>query len=108
MPRDPDLLPDWFLGGAGKRRLLTALFREPTAAHSWSLTELATAASLTRHNAVNRHLAVLELAGVLAHSPSGRWAVVDSSDLIPPLRAYLEAIDHLPPEALPRARGGSR
>jgi hypothetical protein len=23
--REPDLLPDWFVGGAGKRRLLTAL-----------------------------------------------------------------------------------
>lgn len=107
MPREADLLPDWFVGGAGKRRLLRALTDEGSqlwqSGPPWSQNELAEQAELTRKNAVGRHLRVLESAGVLRAVASG-WEPTDSP-LFGPLGQYLDALDSLPADPLPPSRG---
>jgi len=112
MPREPDSLPDWFLGGAGKRRLLRALVDERrrglpwTEPQPWSRSVLARAADLHQKNAVRRHLDVLVLAELLVVAGGG-YRLNTASPLIGPLRALLEAVDALPEEALPPSRGGT-
>ena len=108
MPRAPDLLPDWFVGGRGKRTLLAALV-DPShdlwsSGPPWSRRALAGAAGLHEKHAVDRHIAVLESAGVLTRDPDG-WALVATSPLVPALRAYLAALDALPATRLPPSRG---
>jgi DNA-binding IclR family transcriptional regulator len=68
VPRDPDRLPDWFVGGAGKRRLLSAVVRGGSD-KTWTESELASASGLSPKNTVRRHIAVLVQAGVLTGSP---------------------------------------
>ncbi len=109
MPRNADLLPDWFVGGAGKRRLLEALTNGTAPlwheGPPWSGRDLARAAALSEKHAVTRHLEILELAHLLRQAPGG-WELV-SSPLLAPLSDYLKALRSLPADSLPRARGGS-
>lgn len=109
MPRQADLLPDWFVGGAGKRRLLRALTDEHSplweSGPPWSENELAAQAELTRKNAVGRHLRVLESAGVLR--AVGRGWEPTQSPLLGPLGRYLDALDSLPADPLPPSRGAA-
>lgn len=111
MPREVDLLPDWFLGGAGKRRLLQALVDEHhplwRVGPPWSARQLADAAELHEKNTVQRHLRVLKEAGLLARDSLGRWTVEHDSELLAPLRSYLQAVNRLPPRSLPPSRGGA-
>jgi len=107
MPREADLLPDWFVGGAGKRRLLRAL-TDPNSplrktAPPWSDVQLAEHAQLTKKNAVGRHLQVLERAGLL-QEVAGGWELA-AAPLWAALGPYLDALDALPSHALPPSRG---
>lgn len=107
MTRERDLLPDWFVGGAGKRRLLMALTDETSPLRSlappWSGSELARAAALHEKHTVKRHLEVLQVASLLTRTSEG-WTLLDSP-LVDPLASYLQAVDMLPPRPLPPSRG---
>ena len=109
--READLLPDWFVGGAGKRRLLSALLREDSAQPPWDATppwtqaQLAAAAGLHQKHTVWRHVAVLVEAEILVED-GARYGVNPDSPLRRPLLDLMVALDGLPPRALPPARGG--
>jgi hypothetical protein len=106
MPRDPDLLPDWFVGGAGKRKLLAALVSGEAAGKPppWDKSTLARAAGLHEKHTVFRHVDVLVMADVLLEDTLG-YGVNAASRLISPLRALLDELDRLPPRMLPASRG---
>jgi hypothetical protein len=110
MPREADLLPDWFVGGAGKRRLLRALTDASSPLWQegppWTDVQLAGQAELTTKNAVGRHLRVLEAAGLL-QMVAGGWQRT-TAPLWADLKLYLDALDGLPSTALPTSRGGVR
>jgi hypothetical protein len=106
MPRNPDLLPDWFVGGAGKRKLLGALLRGEADGKSqpWDKRTLARAAGLHEKHTVFRHLDVLVEADLLIERSDG-YRVNAESGLIAPLRALLEQLDRMEPRTLPPSRG---
>lgn len=108
MPREPDFLPDWFVGGAGKRRLLHALAHSDAALWNeprpWSQMVLAQAAGLHTKHTVFRHLEVLVLAGLL-NEEGGGYRVNEGSMLIDPIRALTDELDRLEPRPLPPSRG---
>jgi hypothetical protein len=104
MPREPDLLPDWFVGGAGKRKLLRALVRGEAGPPPLTKKALAAAAELHPKHTVFRHLEVLVTAELLIESADG-YRVNDNSALIPPIRALIEQLDLLEPRPLPPSRG---
>jgi hypothetical protein len=110
MSREPDLLPDWFLGGAGKRRLLRGLLLEDRSvapwdtSPPWSKQALARAAELHEKHTVTRHLQVLVEAGVLMETGGG-LALNRQSPLLDPLRRLIVALDTLPVSPLPVSRG---
>ncbi len=108
MPRKPDLLPDWFVGGAGKRKLLGALVRGVADGKPppWDKQTLAKAAGLHKKHTVFRHLEVLVEADVLIQGAQG-YRVNEKSDLIEPIRVLLERLEHLEPSKLPPSRGGT-
>jgi hypothetical protein len=108
MSRSPDSLADWFLGGAGKRRLLYALTHPETWGKDqppWSKKALARLAGLQEKNAVNRHIEALRLAELIVRE-RGRYRPNDDSKLRVPLRELTGELDQLVPRRLPRARGG--
>lgn len=74
MPRGPDSLADWFVGGAGKRALLAVLTAAPPG-RRFTQKELADAAGLHDKGSAARHLQVLVQAGLLAREPDGRYRV---------------------------------
>jgi hypothetical protein len=110
MPREPDLLPDWFVGGAGKRRLLRRLVsQDPTVAPwdelpPWSKKHLAEAAGVHEKHTVFRHLEVLVLADLLTEEREG-YRVNEGSALFEPIRALTDELDRLEPHPLPPSRG---
>lgn len=110
MPREPDLLPDWFVGGAGKRRLLASLVRQDQSRPPWNRPQpwnkavLAEAAELHEKHTVFRHLQVLALAGVLVEERRG-YRLDQGSPLIVPLLDLLAELDQLQPLQLPASRG---
>ncbi len=106
MPRKPDLLPDWFVGGAGKRKLLRALVQGEAAGTPppWDQKTLARAAGVHEKHTVFRHLEILVEAKVLIHSPTG-YKVNQKSPLLGPLAALIEQLDQLPTSELPPSRG---
>jgi hypothetical protein len=107
MPRKPDLLPDWFVGGSGKRKLLGALVSGEADGKSppWDKQTLAKAAGLHPKHTVFRHLDVLVEAGLLTDSADG-YRVNRGSALLEPLDALLQELDRLPASKLPPSRGG--
>ena len=113
MPREPDLLPDWFMGGAGKRRLIRALVLEDESIAPWdtpppwSSGAMAKAAGVHPKNAVGRHVEVLIQAGLLREDGDG-YRLNSKSPLLGPLRELVRALDRLPPKELPRSRGAGR
>ena len=108
MPRQPDLLPDWFVGGAGKRKLLAALARAEADGKPppWDKTTLARAAGLHEKHTVFRHLEVLVLAGVLLADPQG-YRPNDNSALLDALGSLLDQLEQLPAHTLPPSRGAT-
>jgi DNA-binding IclR family transcriptional regulator len=75
MTRGLDSLADWFVGGAGKRRLLAAL-TAASPGDRFTQKELADTAQLHKKGSVVRHLQVLEHAGVLQRDgPRGAYVV---------------------------------
>ncbi len=106
MPREPDLLPDWFVGGAGKRKLLAALVRGEADGKQppWDKQTLAKAAGLHEKHTVFRHVQVLVEADVLIEGSDG-YSVNTKSSLLEPLEAFLRQLDLLPPSKLPPSRG---
>jgi hypothetical protein len=110
--RQADVLPDWFVGGAGKRRLLSALLREDSGRPPWdepppwTQAQLAAAAGLHEKHTVWRHVAVLVEAELLLED-RGRYRLNTRSPLREPLLGFIVALDGLPPRALPPARGGT-
>lgn len=106
MPRKPDLLPDWFVGGAGKRKLLGALTRGEANGKPppWDKKTLAEAAGVHEKHTVFRHLAVLVEAEVLIEDTDG-YRVNKKSNLLEPLEAFLNQLELLPPSVLPPSRG---
>jgi hypothetical protein len=106
MPRKPDLLPDWFVGGAGKRKLLGALVRGEADGKPppWDKKTLAKAAGLHEKHTVFRHLDVLVEANVLVEGTGG-YRINEESQLVEPIRALLAQLDQLPPRPLPPSRG---
>lgn len=113
MPREADLLPDWFVGGAGKRRLLRGLvLQDPAIAPwnespPWSKRQLALAAGVHEKHTVFRHVQVLVAAGLLREVPGG-FRLNRRSPLLIPLRDLVLALDRLPAQRLPESRGGRR
>lgn len=109
--READLLPDWFVGGAGKRRLLSALLREDASRPPWdqpppwTQAQLAAAAGLHEKHTVWRHVAVLVEAKILLEH-GGRYRLNKRSPLRRPLLDLMLALDRLPSRPLPPARGG--
>jgi hypothetical protein len=112
MARQPDLLPDWFVGGAGKRRLLRALLLKDAAGPPWdspppwTKKQLADAAGLHEKHTVHRHVEVLVEAGLLQEH-AGRYRLNTRSPLCKPLRSLVLALDRLPDAELPASRGGT-
>jgi hypothetical protein len=112
MSRGPDLLPDWFVGGAGKRRLIRALVLEDQTVAPWdtpppwSKQAMARAAGVHPKNAVVRHVEVLVHAGLLQEEARG-YRLNRHSPLLIPLRELVRALDRLPSAELPRSRGAS-
>jgi hypothetical protein len=104
MPREADLLPDWFVGGAGKRRLLRALTTGHLINPPWTQVTLARAADLHEKHTVHRHLEVLQLAGLLVLD-GGAYRLDPTSPLITPIAVLSRQLDTLPPHALPLSRG---
>lgn len=110
MPRQPDQLPDWFVGGAGKRRLLQTLVNRAAGdppwneVPPWSKAALAHAAGLHEKHTVFRHLEILALAGLLEEEGSS-YRLNEDSGLIGPLRDFTAALDLLDPRPLPPSRG---
>jgi hypothetical protein len=106
MPRKPDLLPDWFVGGAGKRKLLRALIHGEAAGKPppWDQKTLARAAGVHEKHTVFRHLEVLVEAKVLIQDTAG-YKVNQKSPLLAPLGALIEQLDQLPASELPPSRG---
>lgn len=113
MSREADRLPDWFVGGAGKRRLLRGLLLEDRAIPPWdeeppwSKLQLARAAGVHEKHTVSRHVEVLVAAGVLGESADG-FRLNRRSSLLDPLRNLVIALDRLPERTLPRSRGGAK
>lgn len=106
MPRKPDLLPDWFVGGAGKRKLLGALVRGEADGQPppWDKQTLAKAAGVHEKHTVYRHVAVLVEAKVLIEDTDG-YRVNAKSSLLEPLQVLLKQLELLPPSRLPKSRG---
>lgn len=106
MSRKPDLLPDWFVGGAGKRKLLRALVSGTPNGESppWGKKTLAKAAGLHEKHTVFRHLDVLVEAKVLIFDANG-YRLNTESALIKPLEAFLDELERLPARKLPPSRG---
>ena len=110
MSREVDLLPDWFVGGAGKRRLLRGLVLEDSSIPPWdepppwTKKQLAKAAGLHEKQSVFRHIEVLVAAGLLRQVDGG-FRLNRRSRLVGPLRDLVQALDLLPAQALPRSRG---
>jgi len=107
MPRKPDALPDWFVGGRGKRQLFRAVVdrRAGGEPSPWSKAMLAKAAGLHKKHTVFRHLEVLVLAGVLIEDPGG-YRVNEDSALLKPIGELIDELDRLGPQELPQSRGG--
>jgi hypothetical protein len=108
MSRKPDSLPDWFVGGAGKRRLFRALV-DPGAVSEqppWSKAALARVAKVNEKHTVFRHVEVLVLAGLLIDGSDG-YRVNERSPLLEPIRAMMNGLDRLNPDPLPKSRGKS-
>ncbi len=108
MPRPIDAVPDWFLGGAGKRQLLYALAHPESwgaDAPPWSKKAIARLAGLQDKKAVERHIEALTRAGVILGGDGG-YKLNEKSSLLPPLRVLTDELAKLVPERLPRARGG--
>jgi hypothetical protein len=108
MPRKPDSLPDWFVGGAGKRRLFRALV-DPAAASEqppWSKAALARVAKVNEKHTVFRHVEVLVQAELLVEGSDG-YRVNESSPLLEPIRAMMKGLDRLGLDPLPTSRGKS-
>jgi hypothetical protein len=109
--READLLPDWFVGGAGKRRLLSGLLRQDPnrppwdERPPWTQAQLALAAGVHEKHTVWRHVAVLVEAEILLEE-GARYRLNPHSPLREPLLAFIVALDELPARALPPARGG--
>jgi len=107
MPREPDSLRDWFLGGAGKRRLLYALAHSETWGDEpppWSKKALARLAGLQEKNAVGRHIEILSRAGLIVRE-HGAYRVDETSALLAPIRELTDELDRLSPRSLPPSRG---
>ncbi|HEV3321402.1 MAG TPA: hypothetical protein VG147_04325 [Solirubrobacteraceae bacterium] len=96
-------MPDWFVGGAGKRKLLGALTRGEANGKPppWDKKTLAEAAGVHEKHTVFRHLAVLVEAEVLIEDTDG-YRVNKKSDLLEPLEGFLKQLELLPPSKLPR------
>ena len=104
MSRERDRLPDWFVGGAGKRRLLHAVVRGGSA-RTWTEKELAGAADLHEKNSVRRHIAVLLQAKLLLRRRDG-YRLNGRSPLLRPLDDFLTLLEQkVPKERLPPSRG---
>ena len=106
MPRAPDLLPDWFVGGQGKRKLLEAVVSGVAAgtAQPWDKRTLALAAGVHEKHTVFRHVEVLVVAGVLIGAAGG-YRLNEASALVEPLETLLAELDRLAPLPLPPSRG---
>lgn len=113
MTRASDSLADWFVGGAGKRRLLAAL-AEASPGDRFTQKELAEVAALHQKGSVVRHLQVLERAGVLQRERAGGAYTVRAwpqRDALSRWLAELEAAEQASSawkDPLPPARGGNR
>ena len=105
MARSPDSLPDWFVGGAGKRRLMYAVIKAGSK-RTWTEKELAEAAELHEKNSLRRHVAVLLQARLLRGGP-GAYRLNARSPLVGPLDSFLTFLeDRVPRQPLPPSRGG--
>ncbi|MBN1609263.1 MAG: helix-turn-helix transcriptional regulator [Polyangiaceae bacterium] len=105
MPRSLDRLPDWFLGGAGKRRLLEAVVTGGS--RTWTSQQLAAAARLGPKNSASRHVAVLVQAGLLTEVAGG-YELEQAHPLRAPLAELLKVLrQRIPASSLPPSRGGS-
>jgi hypothetical protein len=106
MPRKPDALPDWFVGGRGKRQLFRAVVdREADGEpQPWSKAKLAKAAGLHGKHTIFRHLEVLVLAEVLIEGSDG-YRVNEQSPLLKPLAELIDELDRLGVLSLPASRG---
>jgi hypothetical protein len=92
MPRTPDALADWFVGGRGKRALLRRLV-DAAPGEQFTQKELADAAGLHDKGSAVRHLQVLEQANLLARDPSTGVYVVQAWPLRAELDAWLASLD---------------
>lgn len=106
MSRKPDSLPDWFVGGAGKRRLFRALVDPQAAVEKppWSKAALARVAEVNVKHTVFRHIEVLVQAELLIEGPDG-YRVNKRSPLLKPMREMMRGLDQLSAESLPPSRG---
>jgi len=106
---DRDRLPDWLLGGRGKRRMLEALVAEPE--RVWGRSDLMRAAGLDPHDSQSRHVRVLLAAGLLEQD-GRKLRLVAGHPLVEPLRAWLAVLGdpafdvELPPSRGSGGRGG--
>jgi hypothetical protein len=106
MPRKPDVLPDWFVGGRGKRQLFRAVVDREADGEPppWTKAKLAKAAGLHKKHTVFRHLEVLVLANVLIEDPTG-YRVNEASALLKPIGELIDELDRLEALPLPASRG---
>jgi hypothetical protein len=105
-PPTADVVPDWFLGGDRKRRLLAALAR-PSEHENWAADELAEATSCGVAT-VYEVLRVLKEVGVVEPLSSARYRFADETDLGRALRAMLVALNSFETTTTPRPSRGAR
>jgi hypothetical protein len=88
-------LPDWLLGGRGKRRLLEALLLSEQPAAGWTRTQLARASGQHAKARMDLYVGPLLRVGLLVED-AGRYRLAPDSALAQPLRDLLALLHELP------------
>jgi hypothetical protein len=95
MPPYRQRLPDWLLGGRGKRRLLETVLLSEQPGPGWTRTQLARAIGQHPKARIDRYVGPLLQVGLLVED-AGRYRLVADSGLAQPLRDLLELLRKVP------------
>lgn len=101
----PDAVPDWFLGGRRRRRLLELLTSDRS--DGWTVAELKTATPCGQATAYEV-VAVLADVGLLEATPGYRYRFDPQHSLAAPLREMLIALGPFGDRQVRRPSRGSR
>ena len=102
----PDLVPDWFLGGRRRRRLLELLASERPA--GWTIAELKEEAPCGQATAYEVVGALADIGLLDPPDPEHRYRFVSDHQLAGPLRKMLRALGPFGETAIHRPSRGAR